>query len=121
MKLENQVCSLKLAKRLKELGVKQESLYYWVEKHGEYLLRNINQKGDWDDTNWRKSYSAFTISELGELLPVGFHIDKYKDLFRIGGGQIYLDTDVEPYDFEAKTEANARAKMLIYLLENKLI
>jgi len=29
MKLEDQVCSLELAKRLKELGVEQESLFYW--------------------------------------------------------------------------------------------
>ena len=31
MKIESQVCSLELAKKLKELGVKQESLYYWCE------------------------------------------------------------------------------------------
>lgn len=29
MKLENQVCSLELAKRLKELKVKQDSLWCW--------------------------------------------------------------------------------------------
>ena len=29
MKLEDQVVSLELAKKLKELGVKQESLFYW--------------------------------------------------------------------------------------------
>ena len=29
MKLEDQVCSLELAKKLKELGVKQDSLFYW--------------------------------------------------------------------------------------------
>ena len=32
MKLENQVVSLEIAKSLKELGVKQESLFYWVSR-----------------------------------------------------------------------------------------
>jgi len=32
MGLEKQVCSLGLAKRLKELGVAQESLFVWAEK-----------------------------------------------------------------------------------------
>ena len=31
MKLEKQVVSMEIAKRLKELGVKQESEYFWVE------------------------------------------------------------------------------------------
>jgi hypothetical protein len=34
MKLEDQVCSLELAKRLQELGVKRESLFYWHEEQG---------------------------------------------------------------------------------------
>jgi len=29
MKIEEQVCALELAKRIKELGVKQESRFYW--------------------------------------------------------------------------------------------
>jgi hypothetical protein len=33
MKLEQQVCSLQLANKLKELGVKQESLCFWVKRH----------------------------------------------------------------------------------------
>src|SRR2546422_7645806 len=31
MKLENQVCSLELAKKLKQLSSKQESLFWWSE------------------------------------------------------------------------------------------
>ena len=31
MKLEQQVCSLELAKELKKLGVKQKSEFYWYE------------------------------------------------------------------------------------------
>ena len=32
MKLEDQCISLELAKRLKELGAKQESLFYWIHR-----------------------------------------------------------------------------------------
>lgn len=44
MKLEQQVVSLDLAKRLKELRVKQESVYFWKVDNthsidnGEYLI-----------------------------------------------------------------------------------
>lgn len=31
MNIEDQVCSLELAKKLKELGVEQDSLWYWIE------------------------------------------------------------------------------------------
>jgi hypothetical protein len=34
MKLEQQVCSLELVKKLKEFGVKQESIWFW-EAHAD--------------------------------------------------------------------------------------
>lgn len=115
MKLEQQVVSLELAKRLKELGVKQESLFYWqgADKNG-YI---INFEKDLFEYDCEK-YSAFTVAELGEMLmplipvPINkkWQAPSPKDqTIRIVG---YLkDT----------TEADARAKMLIYLLENNLL
>lgn len=38
MKLEDQVCSLELAKKLKSLGAKQESTFYWAETTGGLKL-----------------------------------------------------------------------------------
>jgi hypothetical protein len=35
MELSKQVASLDFAKRLKELGVKQESLFYWCKENKE--------------------------------------------------------------------------------------
>src|SRR5690348_16233353 len=70
MTIENQVCSLELAKRLKELSVKQESIFMWFT-HPKPA-----------DLTWGRDctvstlssisehhISAFTVAELGEMLP----------------------------------------------------
>jgi hypothetical protein len=129
MKLDNQVVSLDLAKRLKELGVKQESLCYWYfdedDKEYEVLVAFAHRTPD-DWHNPEPIFSAFTVAELGEMLPlfVGsfaqFHIVFNRD--HHGWIVNYCDPKGEiEYEETADTEADARVKMLIYLLENKLI
>ena len=82
MKLEDQVVGLELAKKLKELGVKQESYCYWREGNKEdptyRIVTMVCAKGG--------TYSAFTVAELGEMLPNTFRGNvnnlihtKYKD------------------------------------------
>lgn len=114
MKLENQVVSLELAKKLKELGVKQDSLLCWSKINEMVWLS--------DDFKNSRYYSleafisAFTVAELGEIL-------------KRNGCKSFQSFDVDGMwccwhrstNFIADTEADARAKMLIYLLENKLI
>lgn len=125
MTLENQVCSLELAKKLKELKVKQKSYFWWRSiDHAEFR--------DWDLSDCQRAHgseniSAYTVAELGELLP--FFINKNK----VWVGQlmcvrhpnywtISYGTINEAYISKTSgTEADARAKMLIYLIENKLI
>ena len=67
MELKHQVCSLEIAKRLKELGVKQESEFHW-QHH-----RSVNSPSGWawslSNTTNGHSVSAFTVAELGEILP----------------------------------------------------
>jgi len=66
MKIEEQVTSLKLSKRLKALGVKQESIFYWRKTSlGDYEATDRSNVYMPKDT----FYSAFTVAELGELLP----------------------------------------------------
>jgi len=169
MKLENQLCSLKLAKRLKELGVKQESLFCWYHPTSMSQGREPTDK-EWDDKTWLIGSTlhlyenvgkkgrprswfigclpAFTTSELGEMLPASIgnktwlsytkSFNGWKDICeRIsydkwekdkGAGQMLIKSKVKisnnpyrEYEEQTLTEANARAKMLIYLLENKLI
>ena len=156
MNLKNQVCSLKLAKKLKELGVKQESLWWWVDytdtsilpinlehrirlvtKETMVELKTHNKKYPHCATIKKlKIYSTFTVAELGEMLPET--IEKYDlTITKIGknwrvnyGKEEEFDTpnaDIDLFTYlhkchtEANAEANARAKMMIYLLENKLM
>ena len=112
MQLEQQVISRELAKKLKELGVKQESLFWydWVRpdvgEEGVFALTQTTYTPD--------AVSAFTVAELGELLPKAHLTTQFHD------GWYAYDGDGE-YVADAKTEADARAKMLIHLIENGLM
>lgn len=145
MKLENQVASLELAKKLKELGVKQESYFAWVlsapffdGNHSERdLVLNPNQFEELVENcgDEFELYPAYTVAELGEMLPEEIldeeepvswhHLYTYPTgahwccsyRFHNGEDGTWSTTYVE----QARTEANARAKMLIYLIENKLV
>lgn len=119
MKLESQVCSLELAKRLKELGVKQESWHNWkVDKAGKYLTFGLGSGVS--DSGEGEVYSAFTVAELGEMLPK-----------RIKGKPLSMGFDETIWwvqyscapllNFESMREVDARVKMLIYLIEQGLI
>lgn len=118
MKLESQVTSLELSKRLKELGVKQESLFYWTKPHYEDNLPFVcwyEEKFVNGTKNWEQ-YSAFTVAELGEKLEGLTMPYQVKN----AGGYWYLNIP-QIHEMGVKTEADARAKMLVYLLENNLI
>ena len=140
MELEKQVCSLELAKKLKGLGVKQESVFDWME---------------YDDMGNKKTYvglrgsqgfhtevfcSAFSVAELGELLPDNPEI-YHKTLDRkikyemrtvietpsaIDGAKIfscylYNSWGGTKHQEIEREEANSRAKMLIYLIEQGVV
>src|SRR5579872_1353040 len=79
MNLESQVTNLGISKKLKELGVKQESLYFW-EKCPDYenkFIISCNEyhntiTSEWSDCHLledQENYSAFTASELANTLP----------------------------------------------------
>ena len=133
MKLENQVVSLELAKKLKELGVPQRSLFVYVPEWAKddtlVDFRIEHNDGGWDKT----CIAAHTVAELGEMLPEYKH--GYKVVRTYWGDQRGVGAEVSLPDkyyqddensrhattHYADTEADARAKMLIYLIENNLI
>jgi hypothetical protein len=67
MDLEKQVCSLELAKKLKELGVKQESLFRWEMYHaGDRFVLTTDTRREPNEYN--EEYAAFTVAELLSLI-----------------------------------------------------
>lgn len=116
MDIEKQVTSLELSKRLKELGVEQESLFWWVNYDYPLGVRDDLWNVQGNHVGYKEYYSAFTVAELGEMLPEGIRSSKYQRKWICKKGH----TRNTYYEY-ADTEADARAKMLIYLLENKLI
>lgn len=131
MKLSDKVCSVESAKKLKELGVNQKSLFYWnfvvwsSIKPGENTA--IRQSGfNLVNTHWEGDgewYAAFDVAELGEMLPMnrrGLRINDLREDNEVPKETPYF-WEVNGFFGYEKTEAEARAQMLVYLLENKLI
>lgn len=129
--IEWQVSNRELSQMLRDLGVSQESLFYWIYFADEWLLT-------WNEDprciNWKKGkVSAFTVAELGEMLPEW--VDTQYQSFRLrqirhekdGWNVHYHDSLADEANWLlgeqccADTEADARAKMLIHLIENDLI
>lgn len=140
MNLEQQVANLDLSKKLKALGVKQESIFYW-EYYDEqcYAVKYFPFCVVPDSHNKFQLYSAFTASELSLLMPHHYAKDEYThfidttactmpdgEYFTICRSHFYFNEDdgceVVGVDFDGDgNEANARAMMLIYLIENSLM
>jgi hypothetical protein len=109
--LKRQLTSLELSKVLKDLGVKQESLFYWHNPfNDDYWEPTASKRAYIEKKNVNpENYSAFTVSELGEML-------RWENLYIFGTPKELL------HHIDGKnTEADARAKMLIYLLEKKMV
>ena len=139
MKLDKQVVSLNLSIKLRELNVKQDSLFYYECLHEHVNLAFIPTGPQVNFVNEKlindgklKFYSAFTVAELGELIPYRMplasatqpdnhlHFGKHIDGFFIGGYVNHDNGSLWP-QFQNTNEADMRAEMLIYLIESKLL
>ena len=115
MELKEQVVSLALAKQLKEIGVQQESLHIWQQTTGDEWYVNDSLLFDWGS----EAYPAYTVAELGELLPrcyISWATPQNGEAkWWCRRMEQHFVTHEETPTFMAATEADARAKMLIYL------
>ena len=157
MNIEDQVCSLELSKKLKELDITQESYFYhhfYKKNRDDEFIDHIicSEKIDeFDDGKWKlKIYSAFTASELLEILPKYVIDSNREEPFNYFKYQISKFTIYENGEFQevylisyicdtyqinqnynvcfpnilqktySENLCNAIANMIIYLIENNL-
>lgn len=139
MKLEDQLCSIELAIKLRDIGIKQEGLCYYIKVLEKYM---INEKGirSHEEYKWKIGHPngyeesfdhccAFTASEVGELLPdklpcKSATADEFNYISQKGNGMYgvaYFNGRYSNPQFTDSNEANARALMLIHLIENDLL
>lgn len=139
MNLDQQVVNLQLAKRLKELGVKQDSLFYYQNNpynDGEECIdlmitdkSSINNENVIINTQCENDdnpkYAAFTACELIDLLPHKIMEINFLEIVKSESNNYhvgYIDFDgcgdVVLYDSNL---CNALAKTLIHLIETKFI
>ncbi len=137
MNIREQVISHDIAKKLKELGIKQKSYFYWIKEDisdfniaiscknvdfiymDDYGFNVIDTKFSFkiDVTDY---YSAFTVSELGEMLPRRIYTKRYLKCRIIENTWACINKHNHVTTL-GLTEADARAIMLIYLIKNNII
>lgn len=114
MKLENQLVSLELAKKMKELGFPKNAYWTWYTNgENKHLLHHEDGLRSMEC----KTFDAYAVAELAHILPKkssGYllHIQAVGDKWGIGYGRL---------EFKGDKLADLMAKMLIYLAENNLI
>jgi len=128
MEKESGVCSRELAQRLKKSGEKQKCLWYWQYNGEDHLLPEYTLECGRGYGISKKDCYAPTVAELGERLPARI-IDNegsewFLEIWKVNPGKWevkYRNGDCDFIIERGDRLANAMAKMLIYLLENKLI
>ena len=140
MNIEQQVCSLEQSKKLHELGVNAESKFWhvpWVASDctTNFICQRCDKgyyhsiEGEVETLDAPISYAAYTVAELGEMIAEidNGNIDAcsyYNNHMGYWSGiisRIGMEPEIINSDYEEDTEANVRAEMLIFLIENKYL
>lgn len=147
MELEKQVISLSLAKKLKELGVKQYSQFYWVNynwkakdmfwhlrswdvlrkeifDHAEHIPGFDAEQPQMFVQSYFEHYheqplvfAAHTSTELGDMLPFQCAFGKYEN----GWYADFYKDHKKVKGVIDETEAESRGLLLHYLIKNNLL
>lgn len=123
MNIEKQVVSLKLAKELKEAGYLQEGVWWWtgfrelcLRGNSTFFYSFTVDNSSMYSLDVKDLIVAPTVAELGGAIKrhpqPEYCVDKKHWLWFATNSN---------YNIATKTEANARAKMWLYLKKEKLI
>ena len=131
------VTSLELSRELKELGVKQESEFYWEKFPRKWELMRGRDKYDTPKERKLKYASAFLSGELGEMLPAELWKDevhlalmiqkihigdkKFPDYGKFGTTYLNVPSMSNVLHSEVDTLPEAMGKMPAHLIKEKLI
>lgn len=127
MDMESQVVSHELAVKLRDYGVEQDSAWYWVDVFPDdhkVGLRRITKENRWQYqlldgyiVTGGDPISAFTVAELGVLLPESFTDNSAGHLPHINKADGFWQIDYPPkgrvFD-QFEKEADARAALLMF-------
>ena len=122
MKLPSQVCTLEQAKKLKALGIVQDAYFIWGEQG--VITESWGVEGNED-----VFYSAFTVAELGTMLPAtidGLKLPQWPIGFKEAAPTYGMQYRWDAHDAHHRvyplhvvfgdSEAQARADLLICLI-----
>lgn len=96
MKIEYKVTSLELSRKLKEVGYRQEGIWWWIkikdynryhlalynERREEFITSDLSIRLDATDKRILEKYVAPTVAELGEGLPNAVYSRKNKTAWK---------------------------------------
>jgi hypothetical protein len=150
MHVSNQVLKLELARKLKELGFKEDSYFLWIRfKDGGY---DISEKWNEPEFNVACDYHAYSTGELMDFLPrivdtkrdepfnnfrlrlhkflkineenkeeINYSINYECDTSEGGTDDAWRFRPLMKNNIHDKNLSNAAGAMLIYLIEHKLM
>jgi hypothetical protein len=118
MKLENQVCSIEQGKKLTELGITAQSLFWHTVNIDPITPKDIMQKWQHSHFAISEKYPAFTLSELGQMLDSETYTQRTGSEYSEYANWEWINDGNETASGVYATEVEARAEMLITSLTN---
>lgn len=112
--IKNQVTNLQISIKLKQQGVPQNSIFYWKYLNEDHCVLKYRPNHVIPNV-WTgfKIFSAYTVSELGELLGIAPQATRTNNGWEISVGTLGI--------IYSDNEANARGAILSMKIDNMTI